>query len=170
MTGASIEPRRRAAVDIRLLRLELLPRGKTPCESISHEWSPAQPTENLSPDAAAEALKVEVWAPQSVVKERYRKLQMRYPPEQFPDKHTVLRPAAELLSDPVLRLNWYWQSGLIPVMWSERSASESPLWNKDTSRGSVTARSALLSVAQSFDESRMRSASDMLYIPGSSGT
>jgi hypothetical protein len=150
MTSVSIEPRRRAAVDIKLLRLELLPRGKTPCETISHEWSPAQPTENLSPDKAADALKVEVWAAQSVVKERYRKLQMRYPPEQFAEKHTFLRPAAELLSDPVLRLNWYWQSGLIPVMWSERSSVESPLWNRETCRGSVTARSALESVAESF--------------------
>ncbi|NBX18992.1 MAG: hypothetical protein EBR09_16715 [Proteobacteria bacterium] len=146
MNSVSIEPRRRAAVDIKLLRLELLPRGKTPCETISHEWSPAQPTENLSPDAAADALKVEVWAPQSVVKERYRKLQMRYPPEQFPEKHTLLRPAAELLSDPVLRLNWYWQSGLIPVMWSDRTASESPLWNSETCKGSVTPDSAFLSL------------------------
>jgi len=152
LAQASIEPRRRAAVDIKLLRLELLPRGKTPCETISHEWSPAQPTENLSPDAAANALKVEVWAPQSVVRERYRKLQMRYPPEQFPEKHTTLRPAAELLSDPVLRLNWYWQSGLIPVMWSERSVGDSPLWNASSCKGPVTPLIALSSLSESMDD------------------
>lgn len=150
MAKKSIEPRRRAAVDIKLLRLELLPRGRTPCETISHEWSPAQPTENLSPDAAAEALKVDVWATQSVARERYRKLQMRYPPEQFSEKHTVLRPDAELLSEPVVRLNWYWQSGLIPVMWSESSEQDSPLWNKAVCSGPTTAKTALLSVARSF--------------------
>ncbi|MEY3903674.1 MAG: hypothetical protein RL189_2980 [Pseudomonadota bacterium] len=150
MSRASIEPRRRAAVDIKLLRLELLPRGRTPCETISHEWSPAQPTENLSPDHAAAALKVEVWAAQSVVRERYRKLQMRYPPEQFPEKHSILRPAAELLGDPVMRLNWYWQSGLIPVMWSEQSESESPLWNVESCRGPVTPLRALESLVDSF--------------------
>ncbi|MEN9810687.1 MAG: hypothetical protein RLZZ488_2254 [Pseudomonadota bacterium] len=150
MSQASIEPRRRAAVDIKLLRLELLPRGRTPCETISHEWSPAQPTENLSPDHAAAALKVEVWAPQSIVRERYRKLQMRYPPEQFPEKHSILRPAAELLGDPVVRLNWYWQSGLIPVMWSEQTESESPLWNVESCRGAVTPMLALQSLVESF--------------------
>ncbi|MEY4065380.1 MAG: hypothetical protein RIR26_1588 [Pseudomonadota bacterium] len=152
MTQEGIEPRRRAAVDIKLLRLELVPRGRTPCESISHFWSPAQPTENLTPDAAAQALKVEVWAPQSVVKERYKKLQMRYPPEQFPEKHTILRPAAELLSDPVLRLNWYWQSALIPVMWSEKPATESPLWNHESFGSPVTPQSALASLSQSFQK------------------
>jgi hypothetical protein len=150
MSQAGIEPRRRAAVDIKLLRLELVPRGRTPCETISHLWSPAQPTENLTPDAAAEALKVEVWAPQSVVKERYKKLQMRYPPEQFPDKHSFLRPASELLSDPVLRLNWYWQSALIPVMWSEKAARECPIWNHDTCCAPVSAPSALASLSQAI--------------------
>jgi hypothetical protein len=149
---SSIEPRRRAAVEIKLLRLELLPRGRTPCETISHVWSPAQPTENLTPDAAADALKVEVWAPQSTVKERYRKLQMRYPPEQFPERHTILRPAAELLSDPVVRLNWYWQSGLIPVMRSQLSPQQSPLWNLETCSGPVTTQSALSSILRSVDE------------------
>lgn len=152
MAKESLEPRRRAAVDIKLLRLELIPRGRTPCETIAHEWSPAQPTENLTPDAAAQALKVEVWAPQSIVKERYRKLQLRYPPEQFPERHTNLRPASELLSDPVIRLNWYWQSGLIPVMWSEASAEESPLWNRDTCAGPVTPESALASLSRSLQK------------------
>jgi len=96
--------------------LELIPRGKTPCETISHEWSPAQPTENLSPELAAASLKVDVWSPQSTVRARYRKLQLRYPPEQFTEMHLHLRPAYELLSEPVARLNWYWQSGLIPLM------------------------------------------------------
>lgn len=116
MTLEVLEPRRRASVDIKLLRLELIPRGKTPCETISHEWSSAQPTENLSPEMAAASLKVDVWAAQSVVRDRYRKLQKRYPPEQFSDKHLHLRPAFELLSEPVVRLNWYWQSGLIPLI------------------------------------------------------
>jgi hypothetical protein len=116
MTLDVIEPRRRASVDIKLLRLELIPRGKTPCETISHEWSSAQPTENLSPEMAASSLKVDIWAAQSVVRERYRKLQKRYPPEQFSDMHLHLRPAFELLSEPVLRLNWYWQSGIIPLI------------------------------------------------------
>jgi hypothetical protein len=117
-----LEPRRRASVDIKLLRLELLPRGKTPCETISHEWSPAQPTENLSPELAAASLKIDVWSAQSTVRERYRKLQLRYPPEQFTEMHLLLRPSFELLSDPVARLNWYWQSGLIPLM-GESSAN-----------------------------------------------
>lgn len=69
MNKANLEPRRKAAVDIKLLRLELFPRGRTPCEEISHEWSPAQPTENLSPEAAAALLRIEIWAPQSVVRE-----------------------------------------------------------------------------------------------------
>lgn len=111
-----LEPRRRASVDIKLLRLELVPRGKTPCETISHEWSPAQPTENLSPQLAAASLKVDIWSAQSTVRERYRKLQLRYPPEQFTEMHLHLRPSFELLSEPVARLNWFWQSGLIPLM------------------------------------------------------
>lgn len=147
----SMEPRRRAAVEIKLLRLELLPRGRTPCETISHEWSPAQPTDNLSPDDAAEALKIDVWAPRSLVKERYLKLQMRYPPEQFPEKHTMLRPAAELLSNPVLRLNWFWQSGLIPLIWADQTAEKCPLWNIDSCRGVVTPELAILSLMHSLE-------------------
>lgn len=150
MSPSYIEPRRRAAVDIKLLRLELIPRGRTPCERISHEWSPAQPTENLTPDAAAAELKVEVWAPQSMVKERYRKLQLRYPPEQFPAKHTSLRPAFELLSDPVVRLNWFWQSGLIPLMLSTSNADNEQSLNNSTSLQPLTPLQALDALVESF--------------------
>lgn len=150
MKSVHLEPRRRAAVDIKLLRLELVPRGKTPCEHISHEWSSAQPTENLSPEAAAAQLKIEVWAPQSVVRERYRKLQMRYPPEQFPAQHTQMRPAFELLSEPITRLNWYWQSGLIPLMTSQIAPEENALWNRDVSQKYFTATEALEEIVESF--------------------
>ncbi len=107
-------PRRRASGEIKLLRLELVVRGQTPCDGIGVEWSLAQPTENLSPESAAAALGVEIWCTQSGVKNRYRTLQLRYPPEQFSERHLEWRPAAELLSSPRARLNWYWQSGLIP--------------------------------------------------------
>jgi len=143
MSHQTLEPRRSFAVDIKLLRLELVPRGRTPCEQISHEWSPAQPTENLSPDAAAALLRVDIWAPQSVVRERYKKLQLRYPPEQFPERHVQLRPAFELLSEPVVRLNWFWQSGLIPNMTSTLQPTDSPLWNRDTSLNPMTPEDAL---------------------------
>ena len=150
MNKANLEPRRKAAVDIKLLRLELFPRGRTPCEEISHEWSPAQPTENLSPEAAAALLRIEIWAPQSVVRERYRKLQMRYPPEQFPERHTQLRPAFELLSEPVVRLNWYWQSGLIPIMTSAAAKAECPLWNQEMNQEPFDAQKALSGIINSF--------------------
>jgi hypothetical protein len=151
MNPQGLEPRRRAAVDIKLLRLELVPRGRTPCEQISHEWSPAQPTENLSPEAAAAVLKVEIWAPRSVVKERYKKLQLRYPPEQFPERHIHLRPAFELLSEPVVRLNWYWQSGLIPNMDSALSPAESRLWNYENAPKPITPEDALGALVAALD-------------------
>lgn len=150
MNNVNLRPRRKATVDIKLLRLELFPRGRTPCEEISHEWSPAQPIENLSPEAAAHLLKVEIWAPQSVVKERYRKLQMRYHPEQFPERHTQLRPAFELLSEPVVRLNWYWQSGLIPTMRSAASKDECSLWNQEMNQQPFDAQRALSEIINSF--------------------
>ena len=125
----AIEPRRRANSEIKLLRLELIPRGKSPCEEIGFEWSPAQPTENLSPEKAAGALQVEVWASQSQVRQRYKKLQMRYPPEQFPDRHVEWRPSAELLGSPVARLNWFWQSGLIPLFSTSAAPEQNSLWN-----------------------------------------
>ena len=139
----SLEPRRRASVDIKLLRLELVPRGKTPCETISHEWSPAQPTENLSPELAASTLKVDVWSTQSIVRGRYRKLQLRYPHEQFTEMHLHLRPAFELLSEPVARLNWYWQSGLIPLV-GERAPHSKPMC--------LTPNDALAGLVESFSD------------------
>lgn len=106
--------RRFALVDIKLLRLSLVQKEESHCLGLSIEWTPAQPSENLSPFVAARHLGVHPWALASEVRRRYRKLQLRYPPEQFSDRHIDWRPSAELLSDPVSRLNWYWQSGLVP--------------------------------------------------------
>lgn len=108
-------PRRSATSDIKLLRLSLIPKVNSICEEISHEWTHAQPAETLSPAKAAVALGVEVWASQSVVKKRYKTLQLRYPPDQFVDQHIEWRPSAELLGTPKVRLNWYWQSGFVPL-------------------------------------------------------
>lgn len=108
-------PRRSATSDIKLLRLALMPRANSICEEISHEWTHAQPAETLSPAKAAAALGVEVWAPQSVIKKRYKTLQLRYPPDQFVEQHVEWRPSAELLGNPKVRLNWYWQSGFVPL-------------------------------------------------------
>jgi hypothetical protein len=139
----ALQPRRRASSDIKLLRLELLPKGETPSEYIGVDWSPAQPTENLSPDKAALALGVEVWAPQSVVKKRYRMLQLRYPPEQFSQRHLDWRPASELLSSPRARLNWYWQSGLIPNPWSATPHAAELLWDGESAEPPITAAVAM---------------------------
>lgn len=136
-------PRRRAASEIKLLRLELLPRGRSPCEDIGFEWSSAQPTENLSPEKAARALGVEEWAPQTVVRKRYRTLQLRYPPEQFTEKHIELRPSADLLGHAKMRLNWYWQSGLIPTFWSQVPASEKTLWDESSVEKEISPGQAL---------------------------
>lgn len=125
-------PRRRVSVDIKLLRLELVVKGASPFDGIGYEWSHAQPTESLSPQSAAQSLNVEEWAPSSVVKSRYKKLQLRYPPEQFTQKHLELRPSAELLGDSANRLNWYWQSGLIPEFYSELVAQENSLWDRES--------------------------------------
>lgn len=131
MTHATdVEPRRRAASEIKLLRLELLPRGKTPCDGIGFEWSAAQPTENLSPAKAGASLNVEIWALSSDIRKRYRTLQQRYPPEQFMERHVDWRPSAELLGNPTARLNWYWQSGLIPTFESQLAPERAPLWNR----------------------------------------
>ncbi|MES2615247.1 MAG: hypothetical protein V4591_07525 [Bdellovibrionota bacterium] len=108
-------PRRCAASEIKLLRLDLFANSKSACEDIGCEWNHAQPAETLSPARAAALLEVEIWARQSVVKKRYKTLQLRYPPEQFSHKHTDLRPAYELLSNPRRRLNWFWQSGFVPL-------------------------------------------------------
>jgi hypothetical protein len=125
-------PRRRASSDIKLLRLELYPKGVSPSDGIGVEWSPAQPTESLSPSAAARALGIEEWAPVSVVKARFRTLQLRYPPEQYSSKHLEWRPSSELLSNSRARLNWYWQSGLIPQFFTNETPERSPLWNTST--------------------------------------
>ena len=107
-------PRRCAASEIKLLRLDLFSHSKSICEDIGNEWNHAQPAETLSPARASEFLGVDVWAVQSVVKKRYKTLQLRYPPEQFSEKHLDWRPSYELLSSPRKRLNWFWQSGFIP--------------------------------------------------------
>lgn len=124
-------PRRCATSDIKLLRLDLFPRGDSVCDDIGCEWSPAQPTENLSPARAAEVLKLEEWALPSQVRKRFRLLQLRYPPEQFPLQHVEWHPSAELLGNPRARLNWYWQSGLIPVVWSEAPVTSGSLWDAE---------------------------------------
>lgn len=106
--------RRKANAEIKLLRLGLLARPNSPCEEIDDTWTHAQPEENLSPEKAGLALSLDSKVPQSVVKKRYRTLQLRYPADQFMEKHIEWGPSAELLGNPKMRLNWYWQSGLIP--------------------------------------------------------
>lgn len=150
----ALEPRNRASSDIKLLRLELIPKGKSPAECIGVDWSPAQPTENLSPDKAAAALGVEVWAPQSAVKKRYRMLQLRYPPEQFAQRHLDWRPASELLSSPRARLNWYWQSALIPNPWSAAPSTKESLWDEKSVEPAI---SATLAMERSLTNSRKQS-------------
>ncbi len=138
-TPLHLPPRRRASSEIKLLRLELVSHGHSPCEGIGVEWNAAQPTENLSPESAAAALGVEIWAPQSVVKQRYRTLQFRYPPEQFSERHLEWRPAADLLGSPRARLNWYWQSGLIPNPVSAAKPSESTIWDEESAEPAIDA-------------------------------
>ncbi len=138
-----IVPRRRAASEIKLLRLELIPKGKTPCEEIGSEWSSAQPAENLSPSKAALSLGIEIWAPQSVVKKRYKILQLRYPPDQFVEKHIEWRPSAELLGNPRGRLNWFWQSGFVPLAESALKYKEGSIWDKDNAEPMINSRLAL---------------------------
>jgi hypothetical protein len=138
-----LSPRRRASSEIKLLRLELLSHGHSPCEGIGVEWNAAQPTENLSPESAAATLGVEIWAPQSVVKQRYRTLQFRYPPEQFSERHLEWRPAADLLGSPRARLNWYWQSGLIPNPVSAAKASEHAIWDEESAEIAISAELAM---------------------------
>lgn len=124
-------PRRRAASEIKLLRLELIPKGKSPCEEIGNEWSSAQPAENLSPSKAALSLGIEIWAAPSTVKKRYKTLQLRYPPDQFVDKHIEWRPSADLLGNPRSRLNWFWQSGFVPLPESTKNYAEGSMWDKE---------------------------------------
>jgi hypothetical protein len=115
---------------------------------IGMEWSAAQPTESLSPAKAAASLGVHEWALPSQVKKRYRTLQLRYPPEQFLERHVEWRPSAELLSSPRARLNWYWQSGLIPEFQADLAQSQSPLWNVDSIEPPLTSLEALRRLSQ----------------------
>ncbi len=136
-------PRRCAANEIKLLRLELYPHPKSFVEDIGTHWNHAQPAESLSPSQAAKSLGVEIWAPASVVKKRYQQLQRRYPPEQFMDKHIEWRPSFELLSQPVRRLNWFWQSGFIPYPDSELPANDNLLWDEKSVEPSLTSKFVL---------------------------
>lgn len=124
--------KRKKSPPIQLLRLELRAPPDSLCEWIGFVWSPAQPTESLSPRRAAEILGVEEWAQSSEVKKRYRKLQLRFPPDQFPEKHMQLRPAYELLADPTARLDWYWKSGSTPEYSASSEAREDLLWDADS--------------------------------------
>ncbi|APJ03171.1 hypothetical protein [Silvanigrella aquatica] len=145
-----IVPRRRAASEIKLLRLELIPKGKTPCEEIGSEWSSAQPAENLSPSKAASCLGIEIWSPQSVVKKRYKTLQLRYPPDQFVEKHIEWRPSAELLGNPRLRLNWFWQSGFVPLAESSLDYKEGSIWDKENAEPGICSRLALKRIKEYY--------------------
>ena len=136
-------PRRCAASEIKLLRLDLFSHSKSISEDIGCEWTHAQPAETLSPAKASAFLGVEVWAPQSVVKKRYRTLQLRYPPEQFMQKHIDWRPSFELLSNPRSRLNWFWQSGFVPLPESILPSSESVIWDKESMEPPLTPRLVL---------------------------
>ncbi len=145
-------PRRRAASEIKLLRLELIPKGKTPCEEIGSEWSSAQPAENLSPSKAAACLGVEIWAPQSIVKKRYKTLQLRYPPDQFVEKHIEWRPSAELIGNPRSRLNWFWQSGFVPLPESSKEYKEGSVWDKNNAEPMIQSVLALKRILQNYKE------------------
>ena len=136
-------PRRCAASEIKLLRLDLFSHSKSTCEDIGREWTHAQPAENLSPARAASFLGVDIWAPQSVVKKRYKTLQLRYPPEQFIDKHIDWRPSFELLSIPRKRLNWFWQSGFVPLADSQQNYVEGSIWDKENVEPVMTSREVL---------------------------
>lgn len=124
--------RRRVSAEIKLLRLSLVPGPKSFCEEIGDDWIHAQPEENLSPAKAAAYLGIEEWAPSSAVAKKYETLQRRYPPEQFPNRHVDWRPAADLLSNPKLRLNWFWQSGLIPNPNSKEPHSALKIWDENS--------------------------------------
>jgi hypothetical protein len=136
-------PRRCAASEIKLLRLDLYSHSKSICEDIGWEWNHAQPAETLSPAKAALCLGVEIWAPQSVVKKRYKTLQLRYPPEQFIERHMDWRPSFELLSYPRKRLNWFWQSGFVPCAESFREFTQNSMWDKDNTEPPLTPKSVL---------------------------
>jgi len=134
-----LEPRRIPSADIKLLRLSLFAEPSTLCDTIGESWTSAQPTENLSPEKAAQILGVHHWDLCTFIQKRFRKLQLRYPPEAFPEKHVLFRPAAELLSSATKRLNWYWQSGLIPLPATSHEEDENhATWNKNRIEPQVT--------------------------------
>jgi hypothetical protein len=108
------EPRTKPASEIKLLRVEITPKANAPFELLGHDWSPAQPSDSLTPMDASVALGVPLWDLESRFQKRYHVLQKRFPPQVFDEMHWKLRPSAELLSDVNLRLNWFWSSGLIP--------------------------------------------------------
>ncbi len=139
--------RRCAASEIKLLRLDIFSHSKSTCEDIGCEWNHAQPAETLSPARAAEFLGIEIWSPQSVVKKRYKILQLRYPPEQFGDKHLDWRPSFELLSNSRRRLNWFWQSGFVPLAESHLNASENSIWDKENAEPAMTVKEVLRRLA-----------------------
>ena len=139
----NIIPRRFAASEIKLLRLDLFSHSKSICEDIGQDWTHAQPAENLSPAKAASFLEVEIWAPQSLVKKRYKTLQLRYPPEQFIDKHIDWRPSFELLNISRKRLNWFWQSGFVPLPSSQQNYVEGSIWDKENAEPPLTAKEVL---------------------------
>lgn len=136
-------PRRCAASEIKLLRLDLFSHSKSVSEDIGCQWNHAQPAENLSPAKAAVFLNVEVWTQRSLIEKRYKSLQLRYPPEQFRDKHLDWRPSFELLSSPRLRLNWFWQSGFVPHAETNQTSEQNPLWNRDSVEPIMTPQEAL---------------------------
>ena len=136
-------PRRCAASEIKLLRLDLVAHSKSTSEDIGRDWNHAQPAENLSPIVAAQHLGVETWAPQSIVKKRYKTLQLRYPPEQFDFKHLDWRPSFELLNRSRNRLNWFWKSGLIPLAQSLQEKTECSLWDTESAEPATTCQIAL---------------------------
>ena len=140
-TAAALRPC--AASEIKLLRLDLFSHSKSTSEDIGQDWNHAQPAENLSPEKAALFLDVEMWAPKSLVEKRYKTLQRRYPPEQFDSKHLDWRPSFELLSIPRRRLNWFWQSGFIPMPFSEKKQEEGSLWDRENAEPMMTAKGAL---------------------------
>lgn len=110
--------------DIRLLRLALIPDSDSVYDFISDTNSVAQPTDNLSPELAGKALSISPWSVASEVKLRISKLRMRFPPNQFLEQHSQWVPASYLLELPKNRLNWFWQSGLIPICPNELSFFE----------------------------------------------
>ena len=115
------EPREKPASEIKLLRVELLPKANSPFLWLGHEWSPAQPSDSLNPENAARKLKIPLWGKPSEANKKYEILQKRFPPQLYDELHSDLRPSCELLANPSARLNWFWSSGLIPPYFKMKS-------------------------------------------------